>query len=209
MLKINLNSLVKPKFFWPGIIILLALCVTLYVLKEKEKSSRIATEKELSRIIEAKRVVENNLEEAKKEITERDEQIKLTLDRLEREINARKEAEVRLISTLQEKRVLEEKIEKLTAATKPIEIELEKIVVKATSESAGKVLAVDKEHAFVIVDLGRDGNLNLGDVLSVYRNDEFIGKVEVEKIEERASAAAILPQWQNVEFKENDVVKKL
>jgi hypothetical protein len=49
----------------------------------------------------------------------------------------------------------------------------------------------------------------LGDFLSVYRNDKFMGKVRVEKIEENSSTAVILPLWKDVEFKENDVIKKL
>jgi len=43
----------------------------------------------------------------------------------------------------------------------------------------------------------------------VYRNDEFIGRVEVEKVEEDFSAAVILPTWQDVEFKENDEVREI
>jgi len=207
MLKLNLQYLVRPKVFWPSIIILLILCAALYILKEKEKSIRIYTEKELVKTIEAKRIVESNLVEAKKEITARDEQIKLTLDKLEREITARKEVETRLISVVEEKKVLEAKLEELTAAAK--NIELEKIVIKSTSNLTGKVSAFDKEHSFIVIDLGSANNLKFGDTLSIYRNDKFIGKAQVEKLEEKTSTAVILSPWKNVEFKENDVVKKL
>lgn len=208
MLKVNLHSLVRPKIFWSSIIILLIACITFYILKEKEKALRIKTENELTRTIEVKRVVENNLVEAKKEITAKDEQIKLTLDKLEKEIISRKEAEAQLISVANEKQALEEKVEKLTAALSKT-IELEKIVVKSTRGLTGKILALDKEHGLVGVNLGSANNLKLGDVLSVYRDDKFIGKVQVEKIEEKTSAAVILTPWKSVEFKENDVVKKL
>ena len=208
MAKINLNTLVKPKVFWPTVVILLVLCFIFYAQKEKEKSIRIAKETELLRTVEAKKVVENNLVDAKKEIVAKDEQIKLTLDKLEKEITARKEAETQLLSITKEKQVLEARVEELTAAL-PKKIELEKIVIKTTHELIGKVLAFDKEHAFVVVDLGSGNNLKLGDILSVYRNDKFIGKVQVEKVEEKSAAAAILSPWKNVEFKENDGVKKL
>jgi hypothetical protein len=204
-LKAKLQSIVKPKVFWSSITILVVLCVCLYVLKEKEKSSRIYTEKELSRTIEAKKVVENNLVEAKKQIASRDEQIKLTLDKLEKEITARKNAEAKLLAVIKEKKVLEEKIAEV-AARSP-NIELEKIVIKTGSKLTGKVLALDKEHNFVIIDLGGGSNLELGDILSVYRNGQFIAKVQIEKIEEKTSAAVILPKWQNAAIKENDVVK--
>lgn len=206
--KVNLNALVRPKFFWPTMAILLTLCVTFYIQKEKEKSIRIAKETELLSTVEAKKVVENNLVDAKKEIIARDEQIKLTLDKLEKEITARKEAETQLLAVTKEKQALEEKVEKLTAIL-PKNIELEKIVIKSSHELAGKVLAIDKEHGFVVTDLGNENNLKLGDVLSVYRDGKFIGRVQVEKVEENSSAAAVVSPWKNVEFKENDAVKKL
>ncbi len=206
--KVDLNALVRPKIFWPSIIILLIACLSLYILKEKEKSLRIGKELELQQTVAAKKVVENNLADAKKEIISRDEQVKFTLDKMEKEITARKEAEAQLLSVTKEKQALEAKVEELTAAL-PKNIELEKIVIKTTHELIGKILAFDKEHAFVVVDLGSGNNLKLGDILSVYRNDKFIGKVKVEKVEEKSSAAAILNPWKNMEFKENDVVKKL
>lgn len=206
--KVNLNALVRPKIFWPSIIILLIACLSLYMLKEKEKSLRIAKELELQQTVEAKKVVENKLVDAKKEIVVKDEQIKLTLDKLEKEITARKEAETQLLSVTKEKQALEEKVEKLTAVL-PKNIELEKIVIKSSRELAGKILAIDKEHGFVVTDLGNENNLKLGDVLSVYRDGKFIGRVQVEKVEEKSSAAAVVSPWKNVEFKENDAVKKL
>ena len=206
--KVNLNALVRPKIFWPSIIILLIACFSLYMLKEKEKSLRIAKELELQQTVEVKKVVENNLVEANKEILAKGEQIKLNLDKLEKEITARKEAEAQLIVVVKEKQTLEEKVEALTAAL-PKNIELEKIVIKNRRELNGKVLAYDKEHTFVVVDLGSEHDLKLGDVLSVYRDDKFIGRAQVEKLEEKTSAATILSPWKNVEFKENDMVKKL
>ncbi len=208
MLKANLHSLARPKIFWPSILILLIACITLYIFKEKEKTLRIKTENELTRTIEAKRIIENNLVEAKKEITAKDEQIKLTLDKLEKEIIVRKEAETRLISLASEKQALEEKVEKLTAAL-PKTIELEKIVVKPRVELIGRVLTFDRENTFVAIDLGSEDNLKLGDILSVYRDGKFIGKAQIEKIEERSCVAVILAPWRNVEFKESDEVRKL
>ena len=130
--KVNLNVLVRPKIFWPTMVILLTLCVIFYAQKEKEKSIRITKETELLKTIEAKKVVENSLEEAKKKIAERDEQINLTLDRLEKAITARKDAEDKLLAAINEKKVLEEKIAGI-AARSP-NIELEKIVVNPGSK---------------------------------------------------------------------------
>lgn len=132
MLKAKLQSIVQPKVFWSSITILVILCVCLYVLKEKEKSSRIYTEKELSRTIEVKKIVENNLVEAKKEIVSRDEQIKLTLDKLEKETTARKDVEDKLLVVTKEKEVLEGKIKEMAAQSPSVD--LQKIVVNPGSK---------------------------------------------------------------------------
>ncbi len=210
MPKVKLNSLVRPKFFWPSLIILLGICITFYGQKEKEKSLRIAKEADLMRTIEAKRAVENKLTEAEKQITARDQEIKLALDQLEKEIAARKDLEVQIVTVVQEKQNLTAQIEDLTAKlSQPEPIDLEGIVIKTSPELKGKILSYDREQTFIIIDLGSQSHLKLSDVLSVYRDDVFIGKVQVEKLEETTSAAVVLNLWKNVEFKENDVVKKL
>ena len=200
MFKLSLNSIVKPKIFWPSVIILLVGCITFYILKEKEKTLRIDTQKQLAETIKVKERVE-------KEIEEKEYQIKLVLDKLEKEIISRRIAEIQLILATKEKRTLRAKLRQLTEV--PEAIELEKVVVKAAPVLFGKVLMVNKEQAFVVVNLGRADNLNLGDILSVYRNSEFIGRVQVERVEEKVSAAAILPDWQHAEFKENDEAREL
>ena len=206
--KINLNSLVRPKIFWLTMVILLTLCVIFYAQKEKEKSIRISKETELLTTIEAKKVVENKLTEADKQIAARDEQIKLSLDKLEKEVTVRKELEAQLVTVVKEKQDLAMQIEEL-AAKLPKNIELEKIVIKTSTGLKGKILSYNKDNNFVVTDLGSQNNLKLGDILSVYRNDVFIGRIQIEKFEGTSSAAVVLSPWKNVEFKENDVVKKI
>ncbi len=206
--KVNLNALVKPKVVWPTVVILLVLCFTFYTQKEKEKSIRIAKETELLRTIEAKKVVENKLTEVEKQITARDEQIKLTLDKLEKEVTVRKDLEAQLVTVVKEKQDLATQIEEL-AVKLPKSMELEKIVIKTSTGLKGKILSYDKNNNFVVTDLGSQNNLKLGDILSVYRDDVFVGRVQIEKFEGTSSAAVVLSPWKNIEFKENDVVKKL
>jgi hypothetical protein len=227
MLKIDLKSLNKPKIIYAAIVILLIASISFYFLKEKEKKLRIATQNQLTQTIEEKKKVENKLidtvkaKEAaeteltvekeksstlKKELEDKEQQVKITLDRLEREITARKKAEAQLMITLKEKENLEARVRNLK---EPPTIELEKIVIKPGSVVTGKIIMVNKDYAFVVVNLGGTHNIKVGDILSVYRNDEFIGKVQIERAEEKMSAAAVLSDWQNVEFKENDVVKTI
>ena len=189
-------------------VILLTLCVIFYAQKEKEKSIRITKETELLRTIEAKKVADNKLDLAQKEIVARDEQIKLTLDKLGKEVTARIDLEAQLVTVIKEKQDLATQIEELAVKLSK-NIELEKIVIKTSSGLKGKILSYNKDNNFVVTDLGSQNNLKLGDILSVYRNDAFIGRVQIEKFEGTSSAAVVLSPWKNVEFKENDVVKKI
>lgn len=138
------------------------------------------------------------------ELEDKNQQIKLALDRIEQEISARRKVEAQLMITLQEKEDLAQKVSQSSDT-----VELEKIVINPGSVITGKIIMVNKEYAFVVVNLGHQQSLKAGDILYVYRNDEVIGKVQIQRTEENMSAATILPDWQNVEFKENDVVKTM
>lgn len=219
MLKINLKSSVRPKVFWSSITILLIGGIFFYVLKER--TLRVYTQEQLARVVEsskevesrliksikAKRIAQEGLAIEKEKSFTLGKELNFALDKLEKEMIARREAETQLIITMKEKKILEAKVKEFTEAPKIIQ--LEKIVVKPAPLLTGNVLVVNREFAFVVVDLGRANNLKLGDVLSVYRQGKFVGKIQVEKVEEKISAATILPDWKTIEFKENDEVKKI
>jgi len=215
---------VRPRVFWVSITILLIAGISFYMLKER--TLKIYLERDLTRVIGQKKVIENRLVETikskkrvenklvsekersyvlEKEVKQRDRQIKIALDKFEKEIAVRRQAEARLIIGLERIRALEARLRGFTNL--PVTLELEKIIVKPVPELRGRLLAVNKEHKFILVDLGRANNLELGNILSVYRGGEFIGRVRVERMEERICAAAILPDWQEVEFKQNDEVE--
>ena len=173
-----------------------------------------AVENEFTITLKSKAILQEELAAEKerslaleKEVEEKEGQIKLVLDKLEKEIAARHRAETQLILAVKEKMMLETKLKQFSET--PEAIELEKVVVKVRPELAGKVLMVDEKHDFIVINLGRTDNLKLGGTLSVYRNGKFIGRVQVEKVEERISAAAIMPQWQDVKFEENDEVREI
>ena len=203
----SLKLAVRPGFLWGSIVVLLLTATaTFYILKEQEKSLRISTEKELNRTIGEKKTVENKLAEAKKELVAKDEQIRLALDRLKKETTARRQTEADLILIMEAKGALETRLSKFRETAS---VELERIEVKPASDLVGKVLMVNKEYSFVVIGLGKRDGLQLGDILSIYHNNAFVGKVQVQRLEEEISAVAVLPKWQNVEFSENDEVKKI
>lgn len=210
----KLITQVRFKFLVTTIIVSLIIAVILfYILEEQERSLRIFTQERLTETIEEKYKVEKELNEEKEkagklevELKQKNQQINLVLNKLEEEISVRRQAQARLLITLKEKRNLEESLQDV--AQKPEGIELEKIIVTANPLLSGEVLDVNEEYRFILVNLGRADGLDLGNVLSVYRGPEFIGEVEVERVEEKTAACAILSAWKEREFKEKDMVKR-
>jgi predicted RNase H-like nuclease (RuvC/YqgF family) len=117
------------------------------------------------------------------------------------------------VSALEAKKIeLESKIQNLeTQANQEIGqgVELGKIVVspevvakppqtqvaakekqeEVSSGSEGKVLVVNKEYNFAVINLGSKDGVKLNDVFSVYNNNKYIGDVKVEKTHDSMSAA--------------------
>lgn len=96
-------------------------------------------------------------------------------------------------------------------------IELPPIVVSADNTSVpfdpgmsspgfnGKVVSINEDNNFVIVDLGENDGVKLGNVLSVYRDDKYIARLEVIQVRKDISAADIKDQWSRL--KAGDIVR--
>jgi len=72
----------------------------------------------------------------------------------------------------------------------------------------GKVLAVDTQWDFVVLDLGRnEGAVERGELL-VNRDGKLVAKVRISKVEDAQSVANILPEWKQVDVEVGDQVLK-
>lgn len=92
----------------------------------------------------------------------------------------------------------------------PAAVQLERIVVN-TEDSIGlrgRIVSVDAEWKFVIIDLGWNA-VSIGDTVSIFRNDQLLGRARVERVQEGVCAAALLPEWDTADIRENDVVRVL
>lgn len=93
-------------------------------------------------------------------------------------------------------------------------VQLQPIVVKSQQESspgkslstAGQVLAVNDENNFVIVDLGQDDGIKVGQTFSIFRNSQKIATVEVIQSRKEISAADIKNISPGSQIKIGDVV---
>jgi len=72
----------------------------------------------------------------------------------------------------------------------------------------GKILAINNEHNFVIINLGKKDKVKKGMVFLVYREKKLIGKVEAEDVYKDMTSCVMLPWMTNEDFKIDDGVLK-
>lgn len=94
----------------------------------------------------------------------------------------------RIDKLIEAKDVLEEKVRDIVNKQG---IELEKIVVRAEGELEGKVLVVNRDYNFVVVDIGLKDDIKMDTVLTLFRDGKYVGEAKVEKIYDTMSAATI------------------
>ncbi len=138
------------------------------------------------------------------------------LTRQLKSLNNRKVSlEKRLQQLQREKSTIESGAAKIEAPLEKKEsVELPPIVVRPQSETSmqetttalgGSILAINKESNFVIIDLGEDAGIKVGDIFQVYREDKFIATIEV--IQTRKSIAACDIKNETATIKIGDTVR--
>jgi predicted nuclease with TOPRIM domain len=75
----------------------------------------------------------------------------------------------------------------------------------AVATPAGKILAINRDTNFVIIDLGEDTGINIGNSFQVYRNDKPIATIEV--IQLRKDVAACDIKKETTPIRIGDIVK--
>jgi len=71
----------------------------------------------------------------------------------------------------------------------------------------GRILSVDRETEFVIVSLGTEDGVAVGNILSVYRDEDYVGDIKITRLQPEMSAADLIPPFSIREVKKNDQVK--
>jgi flagellar biosynthesis chaperone FliJ len=75
--------------------------------------------------------------------------------------------------------------------------------------STGQVVVVNREYDFIVMNLGKNQGLSVGQEFQIVRGNEVLGRVRVEKVYDELSAAAILPESKKENIKEGDAVRAL
>lgn len=159
---------------------------------------------------------------------EQQEKLRLILeDKLTQAQGDAKRIEAQLKESESKKTELETKIKDLEAKSKSA-VELGKIVVvpeatlptemtpgsnsekqekKAVSPRLeGKVLVVNEDYKFAVINLGTKDGVDIGDMFSVYHNNKYIGDVKVEKVHDSMSAAGFVSSETKGKINEGDKV---
>lgn len=109
-----------------------------------------------------------------------------------------------VVRPLSEEKIEEKKVEVVEEAVKEEE-EVEIETAPEPRKLSGKILSIDTENNFVIVDIGKDHGVELNRYLDVYRGSKKIGRVQVIKIRDSVSACDIINSTKA--FKAGDSVK--
>jgi len=96
-------------------------------------------------------------------------------------------------------------------AAKEVIIKTGKADVKITPPAApleGKIMIVNKEFNFAVINLGARDNIKTGDEFSVYHEGGYLGDLKAEKVHETMTAAGFPAELKDL-IKENDkIIKK-
>ncbi|MDP2044139.1 MAG: hypothetical protein Q8K15_03100 [Candidatus Omnitrophota bacterium] len=93
---------------------------------------------------------------------------------------------------------------KMKANQHPIKVEKKEKAPQAKSLE-GKIVVVNKENNFVVLNLGSKDGVSMGDEFFVSRAGKTIGSVKVEKVHETMSAAGFTTELKDI-ISENDKV---
>jgi len=143
-------------------------------------------------------------------------------DKLTKAQDTLKTVQAKLGAIESEKAKLEAKIKELEAKSN---VELGKIIVSpegnqvkaATTTSSpsapaqnleGKVLVLNKEYNFAVINLGSKDGVAIGDQFQVYQGNKTIGDLKIEKVQETMSAAGFVTEALKERIKEGDKVAK-
>jgi uncharacterized coiled-coil protein SlyX len=74
----------------------------------------------------------------------------------------------------------------------------------------GKVLVINKDYNFVVINLGIADGVKLGDIFAVYNNNKPIGDVKIEKVHDTMAAAGFISLETKHKVREGDkVIQKI
>ncbi len=106
-----------------------------------------------------------------------------------------------LVEKTKENEELKEKIQKV----KELEIPIPDITIKKKAID-GIVTAVSRKVNLVLISVGQEHGVEIGDQFTVYRDDNYIGKIIIEKIWKDGAAGRSIKELEKEKIREGDRV---
>ena len=181
---------------------------------ERQFASLLSTHRELADHLKTEQQRSKELSEA---LASTRQELEVTVGQLSEETTSSRDLRMRLASMQQQMDRLQGELalaledqreEAASGASGPVQ--LERIVISDAGSATvqGRVLSIHRDWNFVVVDLGWNA-VKIGDILSIYRNEQLLAKARVERVQEGVCAATILPEWQTSEIHINDQARIL
>jgi len=184
---------------------------------------------ELTQAVEQQQTLTRSIEEREQQMG----QLKQSLEQAQQQAQA---ATSQVAALEQERSTLKDQLAQLEDSKSQLEtrlndmaqpaVELGKVVVNGDQAAAapspvlpapstkavtldGQVVVVNREYDFIVMNLGRNHGLSVGQEFQIVRDNQVLGHVKVEKVYDELSAAAILPDSQKSSIREGDAVRAL
>lgn len=202
-------------------------------LETKLQEAKTEAETFTSQLEEEKRAKEEALGEIDqlKEDLEKQKNLKSSLEtKVNKALADMNKLQAQLESLESQKTELQKKIKDLedkvqateqSAQTDEQGVELGKIVVNPEVSAPklerapaiirgleGKVLVVNKDYNFAVINLGSKDGVNIGDTFSLYHKEKYIGDLKVERIHDSMSAIAFTAELRD-KINEGDKVARI
>lgn len=190
----------------------------------------VEAEAGLAKSQEAQQTLSRSVEDREREIgrlTKESDQVRSERDQIAAKLSdlqSERDTVRRQVAELEQaKGELESKVMELSGG-QPL-VELEKVRVSGDSApsaagmvvpasaalgpSQGQVVVINREYDFIVMNLGKNQGLTVGQEFHVVRGEEVLGRVKIEKVYDELSAAAILPDSRKDQIREGDTVKSI
>ncbi len=177
-----------------------------FLLEEQKKEadtkiSSIASELEVEKSFREQMALENKgIKESLSKEAQAKEEIK---SKLTRAIGELKALRGKLKSLSMDRVALEEKMKQLGLSG---EVSLDKIVVNPLATNEGNIVVINREHDFIVINLGEANGITIGQTLSVYRGKKYLGNIKIERVQENLSVADFIAPLDKDKVKEGDKV---
>lgn len=138
------------------------------------------------------------------ELTKQESSLTSDLNQVKREYDS---LLAKLQSLRDEKNSLEDKVK--TRISPKEGVELKKIVVRISPPVQGKIIEVNREFDFAVINLGERDDMQEGDIIGIYRNNSLIAKAVLENTYKEMSSITVFSEWSDANLYNGDIVKVL